>query len=123
MTLVRHQDRPVLTNGDFTFRPTAVPSLGTTELAVWTIDVPAGAASEPHSVSREEVFLVTAGSLTAELPDGPRAAGPGDAVVVPPMVDFRLVNTGSGPAAATVITSAGIRGRLGSVTIAPPWAQ
>ena len=123
MPLATAADAPTLANDGFTFRPMAVPSRGSVELAVWIITVPAGAASVSHSVSREEVFLVSAGRLTAEIGELTLAAGPGDALIVPPDTEFHLHNPGPEPAEATVITSAGITGRLGGTTITPPWAQ
>ncbi len=123
MPLATAADAPLLTNDDFIFRPMAVPSRGSAELAVWTITVPPGAASATHSVSREEVFLVSTGRLSAEIGDLVLTAGPGDALIIPPETDFHLRNPGREAAEATVITSAGITGRLGGTTISPPWAQ
>ncbi|WP_433267577.1 cupin domain-containing protein [Actinosynnema sp. CS-041913] len=99
----------------FVFRPLAVPSKGSTQIALWTVDVPAGAIGEKHQVDKEEVFHVLDGHVTIHGAD----AGPGDTVVVPPFTEFEL---SGGPAKVLVATSVGITGRVGDVTITPPWS-
>ncbi len=102
--------------GGFEFRPLAVPSRGSTEIALWTVDVPEGGDGKPHTVSREEVFYVLSGSVTIQ---GHTAAA-GDAIVVQP--DTELSLTG-GPARVLVATSVGIKGTLpDGTTITPPWS-
>lgn len=102
--------------GGFVFRPLAVPSTGTKEIALWTLDVPEGGDGQPHSVSKEEVFYVLSGSVTI-LGD---TAGPGDVIVVPPDVEFSLTG---GPARLVVVTSVGITGTLpDGTTVTPPWS-
>ena len=66
MPVLSPADARVHEHGGFTFTSLAVPSRGTAELALWTVEVPAGATSEPHSMDREEVFWVAAGAVTAE---------------------------------------------------------
>jgi mannose-6-phosphate isomerase-like protein (cupin superfamily) len=107
----------------FAFHPLAVPSRGSAELAIWTLDVPAGAESEPHSMDREEVFVTTSGRLTATIDGVQLAAGPGDALIVPAHAVLRLRNPGGRPARATVITSAGMTATVGGAAFTPPWAQ
>ena len=102
--------------GGFVFRPLAVPSTGSTEIALWTLDVPEGGGGQPHSVSKEEVFYVVSGSVTIQ----GRTAGPGDVIVVRPGVEFSLTG---GPARVVVATSVGITGTLADgTTITPPWS-
>ncbi|SDP76362.1 cupin domain-containing protein [Lentzea jiangxiensis] len=102
--------------GGFEFRSLAVPSRGSTEIALWTVDVPEGGDGTPHRASKEEVFYVLSGSVTIQ----GQTAGTGDAVVVPP--DTELSLTG-GPARVLVATSVGIRGTLADGrTITPPWS-
>ncbi|MGY4644288.1 cupin domain-containing protein [Cellulomonas sp. URHB0016] len=106
----------------FTFRPLATPSLGTTELALWHVDAPAGAASPPHSMSREEVFVVQRGRLDATVAGVEVALGPGDALTVPAGATLVLRNTTDAPAEALACTSVGMEATVGGNVMAPPWA-
>ena len=53
-------DAQIFERDGFTFRPLAVPSRGSQELALWALDVAPGAASVAHTVDREELFVVHA---------------------------------------------------------------
>lgn len=106
-----------------TARPVAVPSRGSSELAVWHLEVAPGAGGEEHTVDREEVFVVRAGRLRGTLGGEPCEVGPGDALIVPPGVPFALGNDGTEPAHAVVCTSAGVRATLRGHTVVPPWSE
>ncbi|WP_158886388.1 cupin domain-containing protein [Amycolatopsis anabasis] len=123
MTLATLAEAPVFENGGFVFRSLGVPSRGSTELAVWTVEVAPGARSERHTVSREEVFVLQSGSVRIEVGDAVHELGPGDAVIAAPDTPLRLANPGGEAARLTVCTSKGILGTLNGRTIAPPWAQ
>ena len=123
MPLATLADAPTFSRGEFTFRPLAVPSRGSSELAVWALEVAPGAASEPHSLDREEVFVLRSGALVATLGDTRHALSPGDALIVPPGTTFALSNEGGEPAAATVCVPVGFSARLNGAAFTPPWAQ
>lgn len=106
-----------------TARPIAVPSRGSTELAVWHLEVAPGQGGEEHAVDREEVFVVRSGRLYGTLGGEPCEAGPGDALIVPPGVPFRLGNDGDESAHVLVCTSAGVTATLNGRTVEPPWAR
>lgn len=100
----------------FVFHPHATPSKGgSTQIALWTVEVPEDAESERHQVDKEEVFHVLRGRVTINEVE----AGAGDTVVVPPHVEFRLVG---GPAEVLVATSVGITGLIRDQRITPPWS-
>jgi quercetin dioxygenase-like cupin family protein len=102
--------------GGFEFRPFAVPSRGSTEIALWTVDVPEGGDGKPHTASKEEVFYVLSGSVTIQ----GQTAKAGDAIVVPPNTELSLTG---GPARVLVATSVGIIGTLADGTkVTPPWS-
>ncbi|MEY9858097.1 quercetin dioxygenase-like cupin family protein [Catenulispora sp. GAS73] len=108
----------------FTFRPLAVPSRGSTELAVWALDLEPGAVSETHSMDREEVFVVVSGAVSATVGERAVHAGLGDAVIVPPHTTLRLGNASAeSPAVLTAVTSVGMTATVGGAAFAPPWAQ
>ncbi|HUQ59604.1 cupin domain-containing protein [Lentzea sp.] len=102
--------------GGFEFRSLAVPSRGSTEIALWTVDVPEGGDGTPHRASKEEVFYVLSGSVTIQ----GQTASAGDAIVVPPGTELSLTG---GPARVLVATSVGIEAVLADgSTITPPWS-
>ncbi|GAA1143630.1 mannose-6-phosphate isomerase-like protein (cupin superfamily) [Kitasatospora gansuensis] len=102
----------------------ANPTTGSAELCAWRLDVPAGTPGTPHTVSREEVLHLLAGSPDVVL-DGERSTlAPGDTVIVPAGSSFCLDNSGDQPATAWVTTNVGLRATLADGTvIAPPWAN
>ncbi len=106
----------------FTFRPLATPSLGATELAIWHVDAPPGAASPPHSMSREEVFVVQGGRLDATVDGVDVELAPGDALTVPAGATLVLRNPTDSPAEALACTSVGMEVTVGGTVMAPPWA-
>lgn len=106
-----------------TAHPIAVPSRGSSELAIWHLEVAPGVRGEEHTVDREEVFVLRSGRLTGTLGGEPCEAGPGDALIVPPGVPFGLGNDGTEPAHAVVCTSAGVRASLNGRTVIPPWSR
>lgn len=116
-------DAPVFSRDGFTFRPLAVPSRGSTELAVWQLEGAPGAASAPHTLDREEVFVLRSGRVRATVGDAEHVLEPGDALIVPAGEALQLRNDDAGAAASlTVCTRAGIQATLGGETIVPPWS-
>lgn len=104
-------------------RPLAVPSRGSTQLAVWALEIQPGPAGQPHSVDREEVFVLQHGQAVGTIADERHQLSPGDALIVPPDTPFSITVTGDQPAWFTVCTTAGIRATMNGATIDPPWAQ
>ncbi|GAB2960709.1 cupin domain-containing protein [Amycolatopsis acidiphila] len=123
MTLASLVDAPTFENLGFTFRPLAVPSRGSTELAVWALEAAPGAASERHTVSREEVFVLQEGRMRAEVGDETHELAPGDALIVPPDTPLCLRNSGAETARLTVATSKGVVGVVNGTSVNPPWAR
>ncbi|RLU89145.1 cupin [Streptomyces griseocarneus] len=124
MPLSTLADAPVFERHGFTFRPLAVPSRGSTELAVWALEIAPGAQSEDHHMDREEVFVVTEGKVSADIAGQEVTAGPGDALIVPAHALLRLRNACPNTLATlTAVTSAGMRATIGDTVITPPWAQ
>ncbi|PXY32570.1 cupin domain-containing protein [Prauserella muralis] len=123
MTLVTLAQAPTFTRDGFVFRPLAVPSRGSAELAVWSLEVRPEARSEPHTVDREEVFVLHEGRAVVEVGGVVHELEPGDAAIAAPHTPLRVHNPGPVPARLTVCTSKGIRGTVGDTTIDPPWAR
>lgn len=124
MSLSTLADAPHFARDGFTFRPLAVPSRGSSELAVWALDLEPGVSSETHSMDREEVFIVISGTVSATVADREVTAGPGDAVIVPPHATLQIRNaSGREPARLTAATSVGMKAVVGGASFTPPWAQ
>jgi quercetin dioxygenase-like cupin family protein len=115
------------------FSSYASPSRGTGELCAWRVDVPAGNAGVPHTVSQEEIVLVLGGTLHVTLSDGHGDAGeragavkggPGDVFVIPAGSTVRVGTPDGEAASAWVTTRAGLKATLADgSTVAPPWAR
>ena len=86
MSIVRHDDRPVLARGGG--RPTLqrlVDRAGGSDTVTVLINVFTGNQAVPeHTHEVEEVLLVVAGECTVTLDGRPESVRAGDAVVVPP---------------------------------------
>ena len=73
-------------------------------------------------MSREEVFVVLEGQLTATIDDVPASAAVGDALVVPAGAMLELSNNGAGQLRLIACTSVGMTATVGEATFTPPWA-
>lgn len=125
MPVTRLEESPAFERGGFTFRPLSTPSRGSSELAVWRVAVARGAASEWHSMDREEVFVVDDGQVEVTCGDQLHALGPGDALTVPRGTVLQLRSACDGVAHLIACTSVGMRARLegSDASFAPPWAE
>ncbi|NUR58873.1 MAG: cupin domain-containing protein [Catenulispora sp.] len=124
MPLTTLADAPTFELEGFTFRPLAVPSRGSTELAIWALELVPGATSEVHSMDREEVFVVVEGKVGATVAGEEVLAAAGDAIIVPAHAVLQLRNAcAENPAKVTAVTSVGMKATVGGSSFAPPWAQ
>lgn len=101
----------------------AAPSRGSADLCVWTVLVEPGHTSpDAHTLDRDEVFVVVAG--TARLQDGTPPLVAGDTAVVPAGAPIQLANPGAETARLVAAIAAGFRARLadGTEVGTPPWA-
>ncbi len=110
--------------GGARFTSLATPSRGSADTCVWEVEIVPGTPGTPHSVTREEVFVVLAGRAGVRIGDERGEAGPGDAIVVPPDTVFELSNPGEEPLRALCCLPVGGQARLadGAVFV-PPWAR
>lgn len=123
MTIATLAEAKVFTLHGFTFRPLAVPSRGSSDLAVWAVEAEPGAKSELHSMDREEVFVVQRGRITATVGGEHCEVGAGDALIVPPNTALEVRNGHDGPTLFTACTSVGMKATIGGKVMSPPWAQ
>ncbi|CAM5299184.1 hypothetical protein GCM10010222_50040 [Streptomyces tanashiensis] len=61
----------------------AAPSRGSAELSTWTVAMEAGATGPEHSVSREQVWTVTTGTLEVTCDDRTEKVSAGQTLVLP----------------------------------------
>lgn len=109
--------------GHARFTSLATPSRGSTDSAVWTVEIAVGAPATPHSLTREEVFVVLDGVAAVRLAGERATAARGDAIVVPAGVDFELGNGGESPLRLLCCLPVGGMARLADgTTFTPPWA-
>jgi mannose-6-phosphate isomerase-like protein (cupin superfamily) len=93
-------------------------------MAVWRVDIAPGTPATPHSLTREEVFVVLDGQASVEIDGVCASAGPGDAIVVPAEVEFALSNEQDQPLRLLCCLPVGGQGRIaGGDPFTPPWAQ
>src|SRR6478752_1669679 len=80
------------------FTSLVTPTRGGTDTAVWQVEIPPGSPpTPPHSMTREEVFIVLDGAASVRMDGRDEVARRGDAIVVPAAVEFVLANAGDGP--------------------------
>ncbi len=122
MTIIRGHEAPQFELPGVSFTAYAAPSRGSAQLCTWQITVAADQEPAPHTLDRDETFLVLEGQLRVT-PDGDDL-GPGDVAVVPAGRTILVVNPGSAPARAYVAISAGFTATTADgQTLQPPWAQ
>jgi mannose-6-phosphate isomerase-like protein (cupin superfamily) len=109
--------------GGARFTSLATPSRGSTETAVWQVEIEAGTPATPHSLTREEVFVVLAGTAAVRIGNVLGFAQPGDAIVVPADTEFELSNGGSVLLRLLCCFPVGGQARLDGATFTPPWAE
>jgi len=110
--------------GGTRFTSLATPSRGCTDTAVWQVEILPGTPATPHSLTREEVFVVLQGRASVRIADEAGEAGAGDAIVVPAGVDFELANAGDGPLRLLCCLPVGGQAKLADgSTFTPPWAE
>lgn len=109
--------------GETRFTSLATPSRGSRETAVWRVELAPNTPATPHSLTREEVFVVIDGEAAVRIDGVEAVAHPGDAIVVPAEVDFELANQGGQPLRLLCCLPVGGQGRMpGGEPFTPPWA-
>ena len=125
MPVVHAPTDPTHTLGGTTFTSLATPSRGGAgDTSLWRVAIVPGTAPTPHSLTREEVFVVLSGRADVIIDATPARAETGDAIVVPKGVRFQLGNAGNEPLELLCCLPVGGQARLDDGTLfTPPWAQ
>lgn len=103
----------------------AAPSLGSTELSIWQVRMEPGAAGPAHTVDREQVWLVRAGTIEATVDGATGHVAREQTLVVPAGVERRFRTAGDEAAEAVVCMRAeglvSVPGQAGERPL--PWAE
>jgi quercetin dioxygenase-like cupin family protein len=122
MPVVRATESPTFDLPGVRFSAYAAPSRGSHELCTWLITVEAGHEAAPHTLDRDEAFLVLSGRLSFT-PDGAEL-GTGDVAIVPAGDQIALANPGPDEAVAYIAIAAGFTATTAEGDrLQPPWAQ
>ena len=124
MSVIRATEAPRFELPGIEFTGLAAPSRGSADVCTWHLRVaPRHTSADSHTLDRDEVFMVTAGTVQVQ-PDGPHIAA-GDAVVVRAGSPIQLVNPADEPAELLIAIRSGFTGVMadGTSVGTPPWAQ
>ena len=123
MQVIRAAEAPRFQLHGVEFTGLAAPSRRSAGLCTWKLTVdPGHGGGEPHTLDRDEVFMVLTGAVQITV-DGDKHA-PGDAGVVPDGEPIAVTTLGEGTAEVYVAITAGFTGTMADgTTIQPPWAQ
>lgn len=123
MPVIKRSSAPTFTLPGLTVVGLASPARGAQETSVWQLSLAPGTRGTPHTVDREEVFVVVAGHALATLGDERIELARGDALVVPPGTTFALSNPHPEPFEAIAALPVGGRASMpGGEPFIPPWA-
>lgn len=123
MPIIRDSDAPRFQLPGLTVSGLASPRRGAAETCVWRIQLAPGAPAVPHSCTREEVFVATAGRAEVTLDGVTSELCAGDALIVPSGVRFALGNPTGEPFEAVVTLPVGGQAVTAEATFTPPWAE
>lgn len=123
MSIIKTPPGPTHDLGGARFTSLATPSRGSSETAVWQVEIEPGTPATPHSLSREEVFVVLDGKASVRIGGKAGVAAKGDAIVVPSDTEFELANDGDDVLRLMCCFPVGGQARVGDMTFTPPWAQ
>lgn len=122
MPILNPSDSPTFTIPGATFTGLASPRRGSVETSVWRVRLEPGTPGMPHRVTREEIFVVLAGSARATVGGEAHTLAVGCTLIVPPQVEFSLANDGPAAFEALALMPAGGAAVLGDdAPFTPPW--
>lgn len=124
MPVVVQSTGPVFEVENATITGITSPSRGASDIACWRVRFNPAAPTPLHSLTREETFLVTDGTLVArfESAEAEERAHAGDALIVPAGRPFFLIAEG-GPAEAICMFPVGGQAITADGQFTPPWAK
>jgi mannose-6-phosphate isomerase-like protein (cupin superfamily) len=122
MPVIRSSAAPQFTIPGLTVTGLAAPSRGARETCVWRLALAANTHGTPHSLDREEIFVVLSGRAVAMIGDDTFDLSLGDALIVPAHEAFSLANPHAEPfEAIAVLPVGGLAAMPAGAPFAPPW--
>lgn len=122
MAIIAASEAPTFDAGGAIITGLASPSRGSVDTAAWRVRFAANHPSPAHSLSREEIFVVLEGAVTARFGDREETATAGGALIVPAGDEFTLVAKDA-PAEAICVMAAGGQATVAGAACTPPWAE
>lgn len=123
MPITQPGSQPTHQAGPTRFTPLAAPSMGSSEMSVWQVEVPPEAPEVPHQMTREEILVVLEGVARATVDGDVAEVRPGGTIVVPAGTTFSLSAAGPHPVVAVACLPVGGQARMpGEEPFTPPWA-
>jgi quercetin dioxygenase-like cupin family protein len=123
MPVVHAPPEPTHDLGHTRFTSLATPTTGTTDTAVWQVELAPGTPATPHSLTREELLVVLSGVATVRVGAVLDSARAGDAIVVPAETPFELSNGADEPLRMLCCLPVGGCARAADGAVfTPPWA-
>ncbi|WP_214406396.1 cupin domain-containing protein [Pseudonocardia lacus] len=122
MPVVRHADARRSSTPNATTTTFASPTLGGATVALWQVEMAAGASGPLHWFDVEQVWTVLAGSARIDLDGEPVVVGSGDTVVMPPRLP-RQVHADPTTGFTALVTAPGgaLASTPGADPVLPPW--
>jgi quercetin dioxygenase-like cupin family protein len=122
MSVIRHADSRRTTTPNAVVTTHASPTQGGSVLAMWSVEMAAGAAGPRHSFDTEQVWTALDGAATVELDGETLTVLPGDTVVMPVGVQRQVFADATAGFAAVVAAPAGARATVpGGEPVLPAW--
>ena len=122
MTVLTAPAGPTHDLGGTRFTSLATPSRGSAETSVWLVEIDPGVPATPHSLTREEVFVVLDGVAATKVAGVAGVAGAGDAIVVPAGTAFEIANGGASVLRLLCCFPVGGQAVTADGQFTPPWA-
>ena len=124
MPFVRTTDTTTHEANGARFTPYANPTLGSTDICVWQVTIPAGTTGVPHTLNHEEVVVVLNGEIQFRLDEDTATLRPGEAIVIPAGHAMCIDNHDTRPASIIASTRVGIEAAMADGTrFTPPWSR
>jgi quercetin dioxygenase-like cupin family protein len=123
MAIIPGPTRPTHELGGAHFTSLVTPTRGSVETSVWIVEIDPGTPATPHSLTREEVFVVLDGTARVTIGGADGDAVAGDSFVVPPDTTFAVVNAGSAGLRMLCCLPVGGQARTEAAMFTPPWAE
>src|SRR5688572_29093587 len=123
MPVIHAPVEPTHVVGEARFTSLVSPTAcGAADTSVWKVEIEPGATPHPHSLTRDEVFVVISGVAEATIGDETEVAAPGDAILVPAGVRFSLANAADTTLRLLCAFPVGGQACLpDGTTFTPPW--